>query len=387
MSFSLVREQDTRRRRGVVLVMVAVMMVALLGMASLTIDVGMMYRARNDLQVAADSAALAAAWELFDDDVLTGSPSMYDNIVVAQAKAVEYANMHTVLSESIGITTTDVTIGYLSNPLDLSEALSFDDPDEFNTVHVIARRDAERDGPIGLNFSVIFGHGSKDVSASAMASFRSGVTGFEAPPGGTVDLAPFALHINAWNGMLDGSWSTGDNFDYDSSADAVLSGGDGIFEINMFPGSGGAQLPPGNFGTVDIGAPGNSTADLARQVVEGVNEDDLSYFGGSLELGEDGTVMLSGDTGISAGIKDELASIIGQTRTIPLFDQVSGTGNTTMFRIVGFGGIRILDVKLTGAANQKRVIVQPALVSVTGAVFGSSSPAGDFVYGPVVLTR
>ncbi len=369
------------------MVMVAVMMVALLGMASLSVDVGTIYSARNDLQVAADAAALAAAWELFDDDRLTGSPYMYDNIVVAQAKAVEYAGLHTVLDETIGILTADVTIGYLSDPLDTSETLSFADPDEYNTVHVIARRDAERGGPIALHFATIFGHSTKDVSASAMASFQTGVTGFEAPPGGTVGLAPFALHVDAWAGMLDGSWSTGDNWDYDAELDTVSAGNDSIFEINMYPGSGGAQLPAGNFGTVDIGSSSNSTADLARQILEGVNEDDLSYFGGSLELDSNGYVMLNGDTGISAGIKDELASIIGETRIIPLFDQVTGNGNNATFRVVGFAGVRILDVKLTGAVNQKRVTVQPALVSEAGAMFGGSSPAGDYVYGPVMLTR
>ena len=58
-----------------------------------------------------------------------------------------------------------------------------------------------------------------------------------------------------------------------------------------------------------------------------------------------------------------------------------------MYRVVGFGGVRILDVKLTGSPSQKRVIVQAALISEAGATFGGGSPAGDFVYGPVMLIR
>ena len=40
-----------------------------------------------------------------------------------------------------------------------------------------------------------------------------------------------------------------------------------------------------------------------------------------------GKLYLNGDTGISAGVKDELASIKGQPRIIPIFSTVSGNGN------------------------------------------------------------
>ena len=48
------------RRRGVVAVLVAVILVTLLGFAALTVDVGAMYNARAELQRSADAAALAA---------------------------------------------------------------------------------------------------------------------------------------------------------------------------------------------------------------------------------------------------------------------------------------------------------------------------------------
>ena len=46
-----------------------------------------------------------------------------------------------------------------------------------------------------------------------------------------------------------------------------------------------------------------------------------------MEFDANGKLYLNGDTGISAGVKDELASIIGKPRIIPVFESVSGNGN------------------------------------------------------------
>jgi hypothetical protein len=80
-------------------------------------------------------------------------------------------------------------------------------------------------------------------------------------------------------------------------------------------------------GTVDIGGANNSTADIARQIVYGISPQDFEALGHPLTLNNDGNLFLNGDTGISAGVKDELASIIGQPRIIPIFQQVHGPGN------------------------------------------------------------
>ena len=87
-------------------------------------------------------------------------------------------------------------------------------------------------------------------------------------------------------------------------------------------------------------------------------------------------------------VKDDLAAIIGLPRAIPLYDQVTGNGNNAMFRIVGFAGIQIMEVKLTGPMNSKRVIIQPAFVVDPTAITGPGGPTfGDFVYEPVTLVR
>ena len=146
-------------------------------------------------------------------------------------------------------------------------------------------------------------------------------------------------------------------------------------------------MPPGNFGTVDIGSPDNSAADIARQITYGVNAEDLGYFGGRLELGPDGTVELNGDTGLSAGFKDELADIRGQPRAIPIFSEVTGPGNNAMYTVTGFVGIRVMNVRFTGSMRTKELIIQPGVCVDDAAVTGSGPGPSYYVYRPVQLVR
>ncbi|MDB4416609.1 hypothetical protein N9253_00830, partial [bacterium] len=88
------------------------------------------------------------------------------------------------------------------------------------------------------------------------------------------------------------------------------------------------------------------------------------------------------------GIKDELASLIGKKRIVPIFTEVSGQGNNSSFTIVKFEGVRVLDVKLTGKKSQKRVIVQPAKVIGRGAkIDWSGNNTTSHLLTPVMLVE
>ena len=104
--------RDTRRR-GVVALIVTVALVTLLGVAALTVDVGMMYQARNDAQISADAAAMAAAWQLLDEDRLLGSPDPSQELAAARERAAEIAARNPILRQPPGLNLgTDVQIGY-----------------------------------------------------------------------------------------------------------------------------------------------------------------------------------------------------------------------------------------------------------------------------------
>jgi len=383
------RRTKNRRRRGVVAVFVTVVLVVLLGMAALAIDVGVMYRARNEAQIAADSAAMAAAWELLDSDRLTGWADPTQELASAKAKAAEFAGRNLILRRPVNLDLErDVQIGYMDDPSDPAGIMTFDDPRSFNTVSVVVRRDAGMNGPVNLLFAGIFGKSTADVSARAAAIFKDGVRGFRVTPdSGNSSLLPLALHIDAWTNLLNGTFTHGDNYGFDEPSNSVTANPDGVQEMSMYPDGGGAQLPPGSFGTVDIGSANNSTAVLERQILDGVSADDLAPYGGELALGDDGTLTLMGDTGLSAGIADSLATIVGESRTIPLFDTVVNPGNNAEFRIIGFAGIRIVAVKLTGAMNKKYVLIQPSFVVDETAITGPGTGTSYYVYEPVRLVQ
>ena len=383
------RANLSNRRRGVAIVMVVVSLPVLAGVAALTIDLGYLQLVRQELQISADSAAMAAAWELLDTDRLRGWDDPSQELAAAKARAAEFAAGNLIMRRPVNLDLIgDVQIGYMEDPSDPAGVMTFADPKAFNTVSVVVRRDAGMNGPINLLFAGIFGLSTTDVSARAAAIFKDGVRGFRVTPdSGNSSLMPLALHIDAWTNLLNGTFTHGDNYGFDENLNTVTANPDGVQEISMYPNGGEYQLPPGSFGTVDIGVSGNSTAVVERQIVDGVNADDLAHYGGELALGDDGTLTLTGDTGLSAGMKDSLVDIIGLPRTIPLFDTVVNPGNNAEFRIVGFAGIRIVAVKLTGAMNKKYVLIQPSFVVDATAVTGPGTGTSYYVYEPVRLVQ
>ena len=157
--------RKSMRRRGVTAVLVVVALVVLLGFASLTVDVGAMYNARNDLQRAADSAALAAAARLGDFE--RGDP-----VVLARAEAGAYTQMNEVLGRTMTLdSNADVT--FLRADYNQAANTYTFTPTEVmpDAVRVRVRMtEGSPNGPLPLFFAGIFGILSTDVSASATAS-------------------------------------------------------------------------------------------------------------------------------------------------------------------------------------------------------------------------
>ena len=211
------------------------------------------------------------------------------------------------------------------------------------------------DGPLNLFFGPVIGHETADIAVSATAALVSGV-GFRISGGSAAnaEVLPITYDTISWDEMLGGLGP--DNYSYDPSTGAITPGSDGIREIDLYPNSDNS-LPAGNRGTVDFGSSSNATSDLERQILYGLNDDDLSYFGGEINL-ENGPLTINGDTGISAALKAPLNVIKGLPRAIPLFSEVHSPGNNAMYTVVRFVGIRILEVKLTG--GNKYLMVQPA---------------------------
>jgi hypothetical protein len=359
------------------------MMVMMLAMLAFAIDVGYLAIARSELQRSADAAAIAATWELIDQSALVGDDDevcMYSNV---RSAAGEFAGLNHVLQRTPGLTTEDVDIGYLANPSDPSAALDLSGQHLPNAVRVRVRRASQQNGEVPFFIARILGVESIAAEAEATAALLSNFRGYRIPSDGSnLEIIPLALDEETWIGMLEGGGD--DCWRWDEDDSCVRPGSDGRREVNLYPLGTGS---PGNRGTVDIGGSNNSTNDIARQVVHGISPEDLEHHGGKLEFDGNGELMLNGDTGISAGIKDELASIIGKKRIIPIFRCVEGPGNNAVYTIVAFAGVRIMSVKLTGAPAKKKVMIQPETVISKGGIYDGGELKSFFVYSPVWLVR
>jgi hypothetical protein len=305
----------------------------------------------------------------------------------ARTGAVEFAHANrvgidlpTVDSNTSNASNGDVVIGYLADPTDKNSSLDTSDPSKFNAVQVRVQKTTARNGRVPAFFSRIWGNSGRDMAGKATAMMPNKIVGFRVTDeSGNAGVLPFAVKKDSWDQLIAGSGS--DNWKIDSAGN-VVGGSDGILEMNMFPVDNGAS---GNSGTVDIGSSGNSTSDLSRQIRYGISAEDLSYLGGALQLGPNGTLVLNGDTGISAAIKDDLKAIKGKPRSICIFTTVVGNGNNADYTIVGFVGIRIMKVKLTG--HPKYVTIQPA-VAIDGSAFWGDSPNSSlYLYSNVRLVR
>ncbi|PHS11674.1 MAG: hypothetical protein COA78_09165 [Blastopirellula sp.] len=323
----------------------------------------------------------------------------------------------------------------------------------YNLIGTIIRRDqvdsTNGDGPLPLLFAPLLGKDFNNITADAAAVIMP-ASGIRIPPGSptTSNVIPFAIDEYLWfkylraqavykenggaypvpfqsvrdtvpnyNGILeplfghvddDGNdaffiddddvpypdymdrWNCGcvaDDADSGPPMSAAIAGGDGILEVDIYP----HKTASGNFGTIDIGTNANETRTLGEQIEFGVTEVDLSYHTNN-EIQIPGTV--TGETGISVGIKGNLDAIVGQCRTVLLFDVVSGTGNTAVFDLVGMAGVRIMDSKLTGSAGDgggevkyKHISIQRCNATLSGGTGDYEDPPGEHttVFTPLIL--
>jgi Flp pilus assembly protein TadG len=377
------KRRNYHRRRGNVLVMTAFLMTVLMAFLAFAVDLGYLFSVRTELQRTADAAAIAAAWELIDKDGPAGSENPTTLSSTATATASEYAALNSVGNAAPTLDSSDVTVGYMSNPSNPSGSLVATPTGLLpNACKVRVQRTSNQNGSVNLFFARVIGFDEASLDAEATAAFDSSFSGFQAPADGSnLNILPFALDEDTWNSLA----TLGEDiWTYNANAKTVSAGADGIKEVNLYPQGTGM---PGNRGTVDIGSSNNSTADIARQITSGVSASDLAHMGGSITFDGNGVLHLNGDTGISAGVKDELTSIIGKPRLIPVFRSVVGPGNNADYTIVKFVGVRVLDVNLTGSMSNKRLTIQPCNVVAKGGIYQAGAATTEYVYSPVRLVR
>lgn len=370
------------------------MLVVLIGFTSLTIDVGVLYNTRSDLQDAADAAARAGAAAYASDamvDVRAGRASS-EGIDSLFGSVRAQAEREAVRNDLFARSTThiehgDVQLGWIdvlsaTSPLNAGAA-----PATFNAVSVTMRCSHESlNGPARLFFTPIFGRTESDVSASATGVFDDRFSGFNTEEPGAADLWPFTISESEYARWL----ATGtDNYSYNNTTGAVVNTGDGTREIQLYPDT----LAPGNYGLLNIGTPNQSTPALADQITDGVGVDDLEREVDTAQLvfrddsGHAITYSITGNPGLKAALEPSIDARVGDVVAYFLHNSVASSGSNTTYTITQLRFGRVMGVRLQGAASSRGLWVQPVSYWGPGVIVNPSAPSSGGVAGRVYLAR
>lgn len=389
------------RRRAVVAVQVAVVLVVLLGFAALTVDVGTLYNVRAELQRSADAAALAGASAYTSEAMMRvrmnpdEDEHLYDVMGYADERSHRYSERNKALSEMTRLEEGDVRAGWINmnsgtDPLQLNP-----DSDAYNAVEVTVRR---RKGGAGVNssvpyfFATIFGKAEGGSSARAVAVFDDRFGGFQISEeaGG---MLPFTISEEALAQELA---EGGDGYRYDHDDEQVHQNSDGIREIRLYPyplSGNHYSEGDGNFGVLNIGTGNQGLQALRAQILNGVSADDMEAEVGTSNLtfydadGDPVTYDITGSPGMDGGLSATIASIEGRIVGFFVHDGVVAHGANTTYTITQLRFGRLMDVKLNGQPDSRYVYVQPVSYSGAGVKLSASAPSSGGMMGMVVLAR
>lgn len=176
--------------RGAAAVMVALTLTVLLAMGAAAIDIGHALVARNELQNAADAAALAGARTLgiAYEGMTPAQMATYTLTGGDQAAIVAAAQTTSALNQAaavnVSVNAADVQVG-LWNAATKTFTPTVNQP---RSVRVVTHRDGSANGPISTFLGNVVGMPSVNVSAAATAE----LTAISSTPPGALDL-PVAI--------------------------------------------------------------------------------------------------------------------------------------------------------------------------------------------------
>jgi len=388
------RLPKTRFQRGTIIVLVAVSIPVMLAFAALTVDVGMLYSARADLQRAADAAALAGATAFLEDAGITGNEPDLALLIASRTK--EAALRNPTLGKSTSIEPGDLVFGQhdYDHP---SAPLGSVAP--WNAVQVTLRRTpGSANGPVPYFFAGIFKRFRGGVTASARAAVNDRMAGYQLSRDLDWDFIPFAIHQDIYENMIHNG---PDAYSYDNGVHPTP---DGVREIRLYPwrwkdlatdlhmvDSDGA----GNFGTLNVGIGDQGTSSLNSQITNGVTASQLeTTFGTSTlefydEAGTPQTYTCGGNPGLSGGLASAVEARIGDVVGFFLHKGFidSGNGANAVYEVTGIRFGRIVAARLTGNPNERTIIIQPVAREDGHVIVDDAAPPTHGYMGRVMLVQ
>jgi hypothetical protein len=189
---------DSKSEQGAVLVLVTVALATLIAFVAWSTETARAWQTKNQLQAAADSAALAGAGNLLSADFLTVDEAG------ARTTAMAYGANHIALGANLTVAAADVQVGSWDMASQTFTALPGNtDPNVMRAVRVVTRRDEVLNGPISTVLGRAMGLNSIAVNTQAVAEW--GFAGSGGP--GVADL-PIAIDCCAVAGNTPGAECT-----------------------------------------------------------------------------------------------------------------------------------------------------------------------------------
>ena len=167
-------------QRGMSIFVVAMSMVALLGMAALALDLATLYLARNEAQRAADAAALAGAKAIADSGYLSGAVDQSTAQKLATPEAIALGEQNSVGGQSASVSVSGFDFTNTQDP----------------RITVVVQRTQANGNAMPTFFGKILGFLSADISATATAeAFTPSGSGGASGTTGTICLKPWLPSI------------------------------------------------------------------------------------------------------------------------------------------------------------------------------------------------
>jgi Flp pilus assembly protein TadG len=381
-----------QRRRGAIAPLTAILLLPLLALVAFAVDLGWITHTQNELQSAADAAALAGAAQLPDYYapyylVLQNGQSAYSQaqsqaaiLTTAENSAKTYAKKYAGYNPagdvaSLTLADSDIEFGYTDSSGNYTPLPTYTGYP--NTVKVTLRRDSTANGPLGLFFGRVLGVNTANLQATAAATTYAGtINSFQTTnPSAMAPILPVTYDVNHWNNFIKTGLDPNGNLNTDGNGNPVLA----VYPSLKYAGDfGQLSLDQNNTGASTTSSwisYGASTADLQQDINAGL----LPLSQHNPNLPPDWL----GSSGLSSSTIKTAQSHVGQVYLLPLFKPVNdgsldpslyqpgvGSGSNYYYTIVQFVTIKIY------SATDKSIVVQPVSAIVPDAVFTGLAPAG-----------
>lgn len=320
------RSNRHTRRRGAIAPFAAVLAAFLLGLVAFAVDVGWIVLTKNQLQNAADAAALAGVDALMDAHVQyylaptsDAKKVVHDDaLAAARTLAKQYA-AHNGAGDASSLTLRDddIEFGFVNASGSYSSTYSGFP----NTIKVLIRRDKDANGSLGLFFGPVMGRSSQDLTATASATAMAGqVSNFDLNNPWNVGMLPMTYDVDHWNTFI----RTG--IDPDGNA---LKDADGKPQLQVYP----SIMYTGNFGGLSLDDSHVGNVDMVNWIHKGMTKENIADLqnAGLIPLSSHDATLWDwqGENGFKSSMVQIANQYIGKTFLLPLFKAKSSGTVTT----------------------------------------------------------